>query len=405
VVAQKSKIMNCKTAFSSQTRHFTVIAANGRLLTWGDNSFGSLGTGSNSDKAQKTPVPLALPLLRDYSSAAFHSVALTYDYQIYVWGDNSQSQLSGDVLTSKLTPSLLSLPTTEKPIFVSTRGSTVYVITEDGSLWGLGSNSSGQLAAEKTVRTLSTPTKINLPSPVVDLGCGFNYAVALTRDGSVYSWGDAGEGRLGYQTYDIVCTPRRVSLQNIVRVFCGSGTSFALTSEGGLWSWGWNRGRNCGVAHSWGHQPTLIFSKGVQEVACGWIHTLALMDDGSLWSWGGNSSGQCGVGNTSQSENPEKISFFENMKVVGIITGVEFSAAITGDGDLYYWGCLDDVFPTTTTPKKFEDFKVRIPCDRDWQNIFQWLFLGMRDKDSPFSHMPVEVLFHFVLATYKTAMR
>lgn len=35
-----------------------------------------------------------------------------------------------------------------------------------------------------------------------------------------------------------------------------------------------------------------------------------------------------------------------------------------------------------------------------WNNIYRWLFLGAKDEESPFSMIPIEVIYHVVSATY-----
>jgi hypothetical protein len=49
-----------------------------------------------------------------------------------------------------------------------------------------------------------------------------------------------------------------------------------------------------------------------------------------------------------------------------------------------------------------EEMKVRLPQPRSqrWWLVGLWLFLGRVDEDSQFWGMPLEVVFHFVKATF-----
>jgi len=112
------------------------------------------------------------------------------------------------------------------------------IIGIDGSLWGWGLNTYGQLGDGTDVRR-RTPVQIGVSTDWVDVAAGRDHSLALKSDGSLWSWGRNNNGRLGDGTNSERNTPVQV----------GTSTDWA-------------------------------------DVAAGRVHTLAIKTDGSLWAWG-----------------------------------------------------------------------------------------------------------------------
>jgi alpha-tubulin suppressor-like RCC1 family protein len=176
-----------------------------------------------------------------------------------------------------------------------------------------------------------------------------------------------------------------------------------LTTDGDLWAWGFNLYGTLGVGHKGNlSTPELILSK-VKEVAGGGLHVLALCEDGSLWSWGQSNEGQLGLDKEQREEDttrPVRVRAVPKEKIIGIGCGNYTSWAITGIGELYVWGekCGIEGADNLYVPTK-HNFLVKKPRPRTeqlWREIFGWWFLGREDRDSAFSVLPIEVVFHLV---------
>lgn len=125
---------------------------------------------------------------------------------------------------------------------------TIMVIKKDGSLWGWGDNSNGQVGVKNTVKGdntkgyqnnfLSEPIKIM--DNVVFVAPGLQ-TLAIKNDGSLWGWGNNGEGELSQElplTYGILPT---LLMHDVVSVATETATSIILKSDGTLIKTGFRR--------------------------------------------------------------------------------------------------------------------------------------------------------------------
>jgi alpha-tubulin suppressor-like RCC1 family protein len=80
------------------------------------------------------------------------------------------------------------------------------VLREDGSVWGLGSNSSGQLG-DGTTQPRTLPVPVTGLSGVQSLAAAWNKSFAILKNGTVFAWGDKLGGALGTGTSDELLVP------------------------------------------------------------------------------------------------------------------------------------------------------------------------------------------------------
>jgi len=118
-------------------------------------------------------------------------------------------------------------------------------IKSDGSLWGMGANTYGELGDGTTLPSLY-PEQI-VPGDVTAVAVGNYHSLFLKSDGSLWVMGYNDEGQLGDGTY--------------------------------------------GAGHD-SHIPEKIMAGGVTAIAAGACHSLFVESDGSLWGMGDNSSAQ-----------------------------------------------------------------------------------------------------------------
>jgi Regulator of chromosome condensation (RCC1) repeat/Secretion system C-terminal sorting domain len=81
----------------------------------------------------------------------------------------------------------------------------------NGTLWGWGLNSVGQLGNGTTIDTF-VPTQVGTATNWQSVSCNYRYAVALRADGSLWSWGYNIQGQLGNGTTISSVTPAQLTI-------------------------------------------------------------------------------------------------------------------------------------------------------------------------------------------------
>ncbi|MEK3956010.1 RCC1 domain-containing protein [Psychrobacillus sp. FSL K6-1464] len=212
-------------------------------------------------------------------------------------------------------------------------------ITSDGSVYSWGNNQKGQLG-DGTKINKTIPTKVNGLSDVVAVDARGMHSLAITSDGSVYTWGNNDSGQLGdgmNTSYNPV--PTKINgLSNAVAIKAGDQHSFAILSDGSVYGWGYNVHGQLGDGTEINKRiPTRISNlSDVVSVEAGVIHSLALKSNGSVYAWGWNHTGQLGDGKTTPRSTPTIVNGLSD--VVSVKAGNNFSLALTSDGSVYSWG-------------------------------------------------------------------
>ncbi|XP_010293607.1 PREDICTED: probable E3 ubiquitin-protein ligase HERC3 [Phaethon lepturus] len=125
--------------------------------------------------------------------------------------------------------------------------------------------------------------------------------------------------------------------QDIVQIACGDQHAMALSRGGKLFTWGQNTHGQLGV----GSQTTLIPQpqlvqrlKGISlaQIAAGGAHGAAVSLSGAVYSWGKNDFGQLGLGDTEDRDCPSYIGALEHWKAVFISCGADHTAVLSKEG-------------------------------------------------------------------------
>jgi alpha-tubulin suppressor-like RCC1 family protein len=236
--------------------HTLVVTREGDLLSCGLGENGQLGRGDEENYGL-----LEEALIEGVVSASaghWHSAAITREGHLYTWGLNKHSQLG-------------------------------LIFPDD------------EIAANRKHTSLPRRVFALGESKVKEVSCGGFHTIALTEDGSVYTWGYGRDGRLGHGDEEDEALPKRVmklSGYPIISVHAGIDTSVAISSDGRLWMWGSNCWHQLGLGDKKNRMtPTLIPIAGsVKQVATGAFHTTVLTTSGAVWSMGVSMYGSLGLG-------------------------------------------------------------------------------------------------------------
>lgn len=124
---------------------------------------------------------------------------------------------------------------------------------------------------------------------------------------------------------------------DIVQIVCGDQHAMALTRGGELFTWGQNAHGQLGVGRqaTLTPQPQLVERlKGIPlaQIAAGGAHSAAVSLSGAVYSWGKNNFGQLGLGDTEDRDCPSYIRALEHWKAVFISCGADHTAVLSKEG-------------------------------------------------------------------------
>lgn len=223
-------------------------------------------------------------------------------------------------------------------------------LTSDGTLYSWGDNN-GTAAGSSTipvpVQTAGTPME---GKAIVQAYKG----VALASDGTVYTWGDNTYGQLGDGTNTSSNIPVAVKTagtpmegKQIVQVSNSGGAHIlALASDGTVYAWGGNGdGRlgngttnNSNVPIAVKTTGTPMDGKTITQIAAGGGHSLALASDGTAYGWGLDGNYQIGSPGAVDKSIPNEVTIPAGKAIVQIAAGFLHSLALASDGTIYSFG-------------------------------------------------------------------
>jgi alpha-tubulin suppressor-like RCC1 family protein len=347
-------------AVSGGYYHGIAVRDDGTIWTWGDNSYGQLGTGAGDEESTPTQVD-NLTQATAVDGGGSHSVALRSDGSVWAWGSNYKGELGNGTVSAAL-----SLPGQVKSPLAAGFLTNITAVAcgsghslarqSDGTLWTWGQNDYGQIGNGATSSTgVSTPFHIApAGANFVAMAGGALHSLAVRNDatnaGTVWAWGYNGNGQLGNGAVSASSTtsPAQVVgqtvgtfLTGITAVAAGNAHSLALQGNGQVWAWGVDTSGQVGLAGALGTnvvRPAPVLAN-MAAVAAGEFHSLALGQDGTVWAWGSNDYGEIGSGTPASGAKvatPVQVPGLAGM--VAISAGTNFSVALKNDGTLWSWG-------------------------------------------------------------------
>jgi RHS repeat-associated protein len=228
-------------------------------------------------------------------------------------------------------------------ISLSSSSAHVLAARADGSVWSWGQwYSSYQLGYRLADDAPPIPREVPGLGDVVAVAAGQNASLALKRDGTVWTWGDA--TRLGDGTRSPRWTPGQVpNLTDVVAITAGVWHNIALKRDGTLWSWGSNGNGALGLGSPpTSNQPYVWTPEQIpglppmKDVAAQGMHSLAVDVNGDVWAWGHNVYGQLGDGTNDTRYSPVKLARFASVRSVAASDMSGF--AVSDDDRVFGWG-------------------------------------------------------------------
>ncbi|KAI9347346.1 regulator of chromosome condensation 1/beta-lactamase-inhibitor protein II [Obelidium mucronatum] len=300
------------------------LSEDGHVYAWGTfrNKNGIFGFRPTIDVQSR---PFRIPELQKVTSIAAgadHLVAFTQDRRIYTWGCGESGQLGRRILgrmekersllpkqiTFKPHRSLLITPKTPTKkskegisyqsqfIGVGCGGHQTYLIHETGTVFAIGLNNHGQLGVGDQ-EEYETPTPFGVlvdntdkekdidSVGFVDVAGSEHHAIALDREGRIYTFGRNDDGQLGTGGSESVPTPHLLSEpKDVVAISANGAFTLAVTKDddfdgNNLWLWGYGEMGQLANGGEDESTPNEVELKGrhVFKAQCGGQHTLLLL--------------------------------------------------------------------------------------------------------------------------------
>lgn len=277
------------------------VATDGTVWAWGSLGRGLGDPANTTDTRYTTPVQVAFPagvLVSEISAACEGVMARTLTGDVYQWG-----AFYGNWQMSFATPTKLNSVSGANSI---ARGcSTSFAVLSDGSALAWGANGGGRLG-DGTTTDRPVPVSISLPNgkSFAKISTSSSHALAVATDGSLFGWGGNSNGQLAADpnALSFSASPRVIAIGSTTAVAASatdsSPFSVVVTAAGTVLKWGgWSTSDYSPTAMS---LPTAdIASRTLRDVTTYYSAAVFVANDGSLWAkgWWGSADvdGNCGA--------------------------------------------------------------------------------------------------------------
>jgi len=223
-------------------------------------------------------------------------------------------------------------------------------VTDSGAVWVCGMNRFHRLGQHAGVREFHRVfRRLDATAcggaSIAAVSCGFDFLIALTRTGEVWSCGAGDCGQLGHSNLEGTPILARVAaLENIAMVVASMDTTAAVDTDGLVWVWGSQR-VSCEVG-GWAYLSTpqcmgLSAFGGHKAVlvAAGTLHRAVVTEHGGLWTWGFGGDGQLGHGDNEHQVAPMRVvSGLQDSRVWMVSCGMRHTLVATEDGFVFGMG-------------------------------------------------------------------
>ena len=275
------------------------IKTDGTLWTWGAGANGILGNASTTDVSTPVTTFAGGTNWKQVSCGNQHNAAIKTDGTLWVWGYNLFGQLGNASTTDVSTPvTTFSGGSNWKQVSCGYSEFTSAIKT-DGTLWIWGGGSSGKLGNNAATNRSTPVTTFAGGTNWKQVSCNRTHVAAIKTDGTLWTWGAGGNGRLGNAVTTNTSTPVTTFTggTNWKQVACGSQHTGAVKTDGTLWMWGSNTNSRLGTSTATGTNrstpiTTSFGGTNWKSVGCGEFSSNGLKTDNSLTCWGDGARGQ-----------------------------------------------------------------------------------------------------------------
>lgn len=220
-------------------------------------------------------------------------------------------------------------------------------------LWGWGGNEHGQVGDgfggvyAQPIPNRSSPVQVGALTDWVEASSGQYFSVAIRSIGTMWSWGQNNNGKLGLNLApsDKRSSPVQIGALSVWSKVSSqrAGGCAAIRTAGSLWTWGDNGSGQLGLNDTSNRSSPVQVGTltNWKQASMGGDQCLAIKTDGTLWSWGSNNRGQLGLNIQAGAyaynrSSPVQVGTLTNWAQIS--SGSASCAAVKTDGTLWSWG-------------------------------------------------------------------
>ena len=246
----------------------------------------------------RVPISIGDGIKFKFVSCGFNfSYAVGVDGTCWSWGSGAHGVLGQGDIIDRPQPTQVRVPKDDPVSRVNCGYSHAAILTNSGTLMTVGYGGDGALGLGKVNKTDKATLQIVVALDAIivvsascSLGERHGHTLACTSDGDVYSWGDGYKGKLGLGDQEPRDLPTRINPgvfegESVTEVACGGIHSAAVTREGSVFTWGCGSDGRLGHPEAKGHRylfrsdvPRKVESlpNKVTSVDCSYYHTAVL---------------------------------------------------------------------------------------------------------------------------------
>ena len=215
-------------------QHSLAVRTTGSAWAWGQGSGGKLGDNTIADKSSPVSVVGGFTDWCQVGAGYSSSVAIRSNGSAWSWGYGSGGQLGDNTAVNKSSPVSVVGGFTD---WCQVSNSGRYIssaVRQNGTLWSWGINNAGQLGDNTTVSKSSPVSVVGGFTDWCQTSTGYSTVLAVRTNGTAWGWGRNTGGQIGSNNTTSGSSPVSV---------VGGFTNWAEVSAGGGASQGQSLGR------------------------------------------------------------------------------------------------------------------------------------------------------------------
>ena len=316
-----------------------VSAAGGQLWAWGRNNQSQLGQGSSTTDISSPVQVGSKRIWTQVSGGGYHVGGLQDGGKVQMWGSDSDGQIGSNVGFGRQPYGTSGSFSIANVAFVNAGRFQTRIVKKNGELWSWGNNTYGALGLGDTTNR-SSPVQVGLLTDWVQVDAVGSFScIAIKTDGTLWAWGDGGNGRLGLGNTTNYSSPKQVGSGWASTSHYGVRNRYAagaIKTDGTLFTWGGGQNGRLGLGNTTSYSSPKQVGSGWSKLASHYAGFIAVKTNGKLYAWGRNQQGQLGLGDTTDRSVPVQVGLLTTWAVP--IGGYYFNGCVKTDGTLWVWG-------------------------------------------------------------------